>query len=62
MAGLRQVRLDTLHNNSRSVLANNQAERTGGFGVFWQGPVFGAIEFNSGNLNQAVLDLLTAVM
>ena len=51
-----------LHNNSRSVLANNQAERTGGFGVFWQGPVFGAIEFNSGNLNQAVLDLLTAVM
>jgi hypothetical protein len=51
-----------LHNNSRSVLANNQAARNGDYGLFWQGPVFGAIEFNSANLNQAVLDLFTTVI
>ena len=34
----------------------------GDFGIFWQGPVFGAVPANTANTNQAVLDLLVATV
>ena len=52
-----------IEDNVNSVLANNRAEPghdPGGFGLLWQGPVFGLVESNGGNVNQAVLDLLVA--
>ena len=49
-----------LRNNSRSVLANNRAA-DGGYGLLWQGPVFGYVDFNSANLNAPVLDLFNAL-
>ena len=45
--------------NAGSAYALNRAGN-GDFGVFWQGPVFGAVQANAGNTNQAVLDLFTA--
>ncbi len=53
-----------LEDNANSVLANNRAaleHEPGGFGLLWQGPVFGLVDSNAGNINQAVLDLLVAV-
>ena len=58
--GIRQF----LEDNANSVLANNRASpghQPGGFGLLWQGPVFGLVDNNAGNVNQAVLDLLVAV-
>lgn len=63
-----------LLDNVNSVLANNKATtatlnrndaagngRPAGYGMLWQGPVFGLVDSNAGNLNQAVLDLLLSV-
>ena len=63
-----------LLDNVNSVLANNKATtvapnsngavgngRPAGYGMLWQGPVFGLVDANAGNLNQAVLDLLLSV-
>ena len=54
-----------LASNVNSVLANNRAVASAipsGYGLLWQGPVFALVPPNAGNTNQAVLDLLVAVL
>lgn len=51
-----------LKSNADAAWANARVESTNDFGIFWQGPVFGAVPANSGNTNQAVLDVLVATL